>query len=793
MILPLNELAALRRDLHEFGKRRRSSIRAFYDTKHGWFRLTRDGTGTADDKAVKHLTTTMTCLESLHETPLNDKELATAAGLQVDADPQHPTTTPEHDDTCDHVTWLHAATRSYIHLALQHRPDWKSDGAAFVYCRVRTLGAMGRLLDPHDPLLTTHADALGTLLQDAWTSHDDAPAFGLREETDDPAAEPAGDTTSVAVDAYIPNSFLTYWGLLALDAVPEVSRPQDWANQRDAALAWLRKSLAQQVAFHYSRSAMSDPQQLAWALCALVRYADDQAMTAKTSQPYAELISGLQAFFAQQDDDGDWPQGQPLFFYLHAGNAYCYPYETVGELLSLATGKSAASKMLREALWPYADQLAKLFRKAEHTAQRMDDEGFGWASGHNPRRLDPEAWATASVYRFADALRRLAGSWANDQARQLLEARRADSTRDDLRERGDTWDAGAGSAGLQLSTGFLNPILHAEVVRKALAVHEPDPDLPVIPGHGATSAILYGPPGTGKTTLVEALAGSLGWPFVEITPALFLDQGVEMVSARADEIFRQIMQLNRCVVLLDEIDELIRARDGKSDPVERFFTTTMLPRLAKLWKAKRILFFVNTNDILQVDPAIRRSQRFDAAIFVLPPGLAAKRQALENQDVPTSELAEDAILATLRSPDNAAKDARVLAWLPFLRYDQLERFANEAAKNGAGVAATLPTFIAELRALDWSPEPDDDDKDKADAQAPDVLPENLRRLLAAQRTDHTVRHELKLEGVQATALGLDADHGFACAPTPLHELTAWASRNHVRLTADGIVQPPEPA
>src|SRR5262249_43420206 len=151
-----------------------------------------------------------------------------------------------------------------------------------------------------------------------------------------------------------------------------------------------------------------------------------------------------------------------------------------------------------------------------------------------------------------------------------------------------------------------------------------DPDLPVIPGEGATSAILFGPPGTGKTTLVEALAGALDWPFIEITPAQFLDRGVEMVSARADEIFRHVMELNRCVVLLDEIDELIQSRTPTAEPVERFFTTTMLPRLANLWKAKRILFFVNTNDIIHVDPAIRRSQRFDAAVFVLPPGYRTK-------------------------------------------------------------------------------------------------------------------------------------------------------------------------
>jgi len=783
MNLPLNELAELRRDLHEFGKRRRSSIRAFYDTERGWFKLTREGTPSGD-KVVQHLTTTMTCLESLHETPLDDEELAIAAGLQHDAEPKHPSTTPEHNDSTDHVTWMHAASRSYVDLALQHRLDWKSDGAAFVYCRVRTLGAMGRLLAPDDPLLRKHADALKQLLQDAWKSHEQAPAFGLREATDDPADEAAAKDGSREKDAYVPNSFLTYWGLLALDAVPAILLPEAWESQRDAALEWLRKSLAQQVAFHYSRSAMSDPQQLAWALCALVRYADDHEITAKTSQPYAELVSGLQAFFAQQREDGDWPSGQPLFFYLHAGNAYCYPYETLGELLSLATGTSAASKMLREALQPYADKLAKLFRKAEHTAQRLNGEGLGWASGHNPRRLDPEAWATASVYRFADALRRLAGVWANDEARKLLEARRADVNRDDLRARGDTWDVGAGSAGLQLSTGFLNPIRHAESMRDT-GVREPDPDLPVIPKHGATSAILYGPPGTGKTTLVEALAGSLGWPFVEITPALFLDQGVERVSARADEIFRHIMQLNRCVVLLDEIDELIRARDGKSDPVERFFTTTMLPRLAKLWKAKRILFFVNTNDILQVDPAIRRSQRFDAAIFVLPPGVAVKREALTDAGANPTPIDPDKIQTILAGTSGSNEPAEVkrLAWLALLRHDQLKRYAEAA--QASDVSSALAPFIRELRALDWN----EDGPTAGDAS--ETLPADLPRLIQAQRTDPTVGHMIKLEidAKARTALGIDPDAKFVPAMERPEKLQAWAEAQGLAVTPDGVLRP----
>ena len=120
-------------------------------------------------------------------------------------------------------------------------------------------------------------------------------------------------------------------------------------------------------------------------------------------------------------------------------------------------------------------------------------------------------------------------------------------------------------------------------------------------------------------------AGAIGWDFIEITPAQFLDRGVDYVSARADVIFREAMELDHCVVLLDEIDELIQQRTNEAETIERFFTTTMLP-LAKLWDARRILFFVNTNNIERVDSAIVRSQRFDAARIFLPPGYPGSRQ-----------------------------------------------------------------------------------------------------------------------------------------------------------------------
>jgi len=384
------------------------------------------------------------------------------------------------------------------------------------------------------------------------------------------------------------------------------------------------------------------------------------------------------------------------------------------------------------------------------------------------------------VFRFAEALRRLVGAWTNAEARRLLMARAPSKVLTDLKIRGATWNCGRGSAGVQLATGFLNPIWRQESLRGRGTSHILDPDLPVVPENGARSAILFGPPGTGKTTLVEAVAGALDWPFIEITPAQFLDQGVEMVSARADEIFRQVMELDRCVVLLDEIDELIQDRGKEAaQPVERFFTTTMLPRLAKLWSAQRILFFVNTNDITRIDRAIKRSQRFDATILVLSPGHAIKEEKLRKAGINRVDLREDEVNQQLMrtAPTSRSRaEQRRLGWYALLRYDQLDRFSSalaDAAPNKRAtkslIASTLPRYIDELQALDWH------GAGGIDADDP---PGGFDELIREQRRDPRVQPLARRDAQ-------DASPAFEPIPPDVDDPEAWAAAHGCVLHPDG--------
>jgi SpoVK/Ycf46/Vps4 family AAA+-type ATPase len=183
---------------------------------------------------------------------------------------------------------------------------------------------------------------------------------------------------------------------------------------------------------------------------------------------------------------------------------------------------------------------------------------------------------------------------------------------------------------------------------------------------------------------------------------------MDRVPARADEIFDQLMELDRCVVLFDEIDELIRERQApESDPFGRFLTTTMLPKLAKLWKQRRLLYFVATNDIDAADPAIQRSQRFDAAIFVPPPSFAVKRGLLM-RELQLSKLPDGLTEANVN--DALAHDygEHPLGVFALLRYDQIFELADRLHAEAKGEAVdgriledVLEGMGEELKEREW--------------------------------------------------------------------------------------------
>ena len=247
---------------------------------------------------------------------------------------------------------------------------------------------------------------------------------------------------------------------------------------------------------------------------------------------------------------------------------------------------------------------------------------------------------------------------------------------------------------------FINP------VRMQQSPDGLEPDSQPIEENQARSAILFGPPGTSKTTLVRSVADVVRWKYIELHASHFVKQGLAQVQKTADDIFERLWELDHAVILFDEIDELVRERDMEKDAFGRFLTTSMLPKLAELWEARKILYFVATNHINYFDSAIIRSHRFDALILVSPPSFEAKLQRLKDllrveyklsrlrfQIVETEIQKElDSLRHTLQSSHDKMDQALLTHWkdlaldnnytlakFALLRYDEVDELAYRVA------------------------------------------------------------------------------------------------------------------
>src|SRR5262249_3503809 len=152
-------------------------------------------------------------------------------------------------------------------------------------------------------------------------------------------------------------------------------------------------------------SSVLDSDQLAWSLAI---YISDPANYVSNLAGQDFLRQALKCLFSTQESVGTWRHYAPLFHYPHAGNAYCYVFETFSAILLEALKPKA--EFVRSSLKEYFPQLIRLWQYATSTQAKTASGGLAWSSGH---RIKPgrESWATASVFEFAQALRRLVGIW----------------------------------------------------------------------------------------------------------------------------------------------------------------------------------------------------------------------------------------------------------------------------------------------------------------------------------------------------------------------------------------------
>jgi hypothetical protein len=377
---------------------------------------------------------------------------------------------------------------------------------------------------------------------------------------------------------------------------------------------WAWAELTRQLALIQAKSKMADPFAIAYLLMLV------PSVTPKTkTDPELTNIqrTALKTFFDNQREDGTWPLSRPLFHYEKFGNAHCYEYEMLTQLLQQVE--------LQDLLLSYLKNLNLAAQAVASTVYRVEDGVQAWTSGHHPQLGDPESWTTASVYHFvhcldrllAEAVRRtLFGQLESPLSTPVSTAKTKENFAVKLLDSELRIHSGTRSLKDFLWDDFVKPLV-AESGR--IASGRP------FEKNTPRSAILFGPPGTSKTELSKMIAAFLGWPFLSIDPSLLLRNGMEGIQAEANTIFRMLEETEGVVVLFDEFDELVRERgSAEAAPFSRLLTTAMLPKLASIHARGTLVYIIATNNIGEFDLAIRRPGRFDRIVQVMPPTFDAK-------------------------------------------------------------------------------------------------------------------------------------------------------------------------
>ena len=144
--------------------------------------------------------------------------------------------------------------------------------------------------------------------------------------------------------------------------------------------------------------------------------------------------------------------------------------------------------------------------------------------------------------------------------------------------------------------------------------------------------LLVGPPGTGKTMLAKAVAGESGVPFFSISGSEFVEMFVGMGAARVRDLFEQAKQKAPCIIFIDELDALGKARGfgavGGHD--ERAQTLNQLLVEMDGFDTKvGVILMAATNRPEILDPALLRPGRFDRHILVDRPDKVGRRDILK--------------------------------------------------------------------------------------------------------------------------------------------------------------------
>lgn len=434
------------------------------------------------------------------------------------------------------------------------------------------------------------------------------------------------DDGGLRVLKYPRSACLTYWFLKALiqfedpNLLTDLGAVMDWAEEQvTREMAYIRQEDTDRM----------DIVQLGFSIAILhllniLKSKGISMIGGKTSARQdteslgpGTLNSALLLVLQHQEPNGLWRKYAPLFHYPDSGANYCFAFELLEMLLETLHELPAMRSEL--ALTVFEKSITWLADNRIRTGTQ------GWNSGTPGARQEgvPESWATAAVYMFLVRLNKFLSELIRQSILARYKAENVNESRNPSK-----WDELLNSP---LEIDFEKTALREEILKSIIKPIE-DRGCKLLPDkyQGRISALLFGPPGTSKTKTARAIAYRLGWPFVEITPSHFIQEGSQAIEGKAIQIFEDLSDLELAVILFDEMDELLRERDPTIAPemISRFLTTSMLPKFQKLYEGRKVLFFVATNHRSNFDVAITRPGRFDLALHVAPPSTEHKIEKL---------------------------------------------------------------------------------------------------------------------------------------------------------------------
>lgn len=486
------------------------------------------------------------------------------------------------------------------------RSKWESsglpDGNAFTMALVvRTAGFIvaARILSSGDVGALKH-DRYESKNEKGQSVVDDKVADKILQEIVKAKAKRPSD--SFAVSGYPAKTSIAYW---FLDGAISAGIRLD--ENIGAIAEWARQQFHQQLIYlSAGNDSLMDPPELVMAACLINRIhrlCDDRPELAAISRSLpsqVELTFAVQRVLSEQPESGIWHKYFPLFHFPHGGGAadYCFSFEFL-EAVLVEFGSSVLGK--HELLEHFRRSLTWCDRHLLDFVTSGDKHYRGWNSGGEVRTLAagmPESWATASVHMFLNQLHLKVSDLLDELVLKQtfgIDRIAVGKSDDKFREQIDVNVQFPNEPPTTLLT-----VIEQELIDGAQQSANSDPFRLDVP----RSALFFGPPGTSKTRLANAVAASLGWPIVIITPSQFLGRGIEQVHAQVDEVFRDLMDLRRVVVFFDEMDALAQTREGPAgdandnkkvgtqpgnddnkgplDVTQLLLTTSMLPKLADL-------------------------------------------------------------------------------------------------------------------------------------------------------------------------------------------------------------------